>query len=245
MDDSSRRFTDREVAVILRKAVDIDERRGREAGQALSREDLREIAQEVGVSVDAVDEAIRDLGRRTRSSGLLGAPLSQRAVHDVPGVLDRGELARLLRIVDEHADGTGNVTEALGAVRWTSEDRFSTLQVSLTPDEDRTRIQVVEKARPRFRRIVHLVPAAWGAMLAGSAVGWLEPATGGVIGLAMLGVVAGTAAGRAAWVLLSARSRDRVSALAQAMAREASSSPEAYPPVWDSATSPPDPTALP
>ena len=229
MDDASRRFTDREVAAVLRKAVEIDERRGRDAGHALSREDLREIAREVGISADAVDEAVRSLSRRGRSPGLLAAPLTQRAVHDVPGELGRAELARLLRVVDERADGAGNATEALGAVRWTSEDTFSTLQISLTPGKGQTRIQVVEKTRPRLRRIVHLVPAAWGAMLAGSAVSWLEPATGGVVALAALGVAGGLAAGRGAWTFLSARSRRKVSALARAVVQEAEVTAQAAP----------------
>jgi hypothetical protein len=221
MDDASRRFTDREVAAVLRKAVEIDERRGREAGHALSREDLREIAREVGISPDAVDEAVRSLAKRGPSPGLLAAPLTQRAVHDVPGELDRAELARLLRVVDERADGAGNATEALGAVRWTSEDTLSSLQISLTPEAGRTRIQVVEKTRPRLRRIMHLVPAAWGAMLAGAAVSALQPGTGGVVAMAALGVAGGLAAGRAAWTFVSARSRRKVAALARAVVQEA------------------------
>ncbi len=221
MDDTSRRFTDREVAAVLRKAVEIDERRGREAGQALSLEDLREIAREVGISPGAMDEAVRALGRRARGPDLLAAPLTQRSVHDVDGELDRDGLARLLRVVDDRADGAGNVTEALGAVRWTSEDRFSTMQISLTPEAGRTRIQVVEKTRPRLRRIMHLLPAAWGAMLTGVVAGALELNGGGVAALAAGGVVSGLAAGRAAWTFVASRSRSRVAALARAMAREA------------------------
>ena len=221
MNDTSRRFTDREVATVLRKAVEIDERRGREAGQALSLEDLREIAREVGISPGAMDEAVRALGRHATGPDLLAAPLTQRAVHDVPGELDPGGLARLLRVVDDRADGAGNVTEALGAVRWTSEDRFSTLQISLAPEAGRTRIQVVEKTRPRLRRIMHLLPAAWGAMLAGPVVSWLQPGTVGVMALAATGVLGGLAAGRAAWTFLASRSRNRVSTMARAMAREA------------------------
>jgi hypothetical protein len=221
MKDASRRFTDREVTAVLRKAVEIDERRGREAREALSLEDLREIAKEVGISPGAMDEAVHALGRRAQGPDLLAAPLTHRAVHDVRGELDRGGLAQLLRVVDDRADGAGNVTEALGAVRWTSEDRFSTMQISLTPEAGRTRIQVVEKTRPRLRRIMHLLPAAWGAMLAGPVVGWLQPSTLGVVGLAVAGAMGGLAAGRAAWTFLASRSRNRVSTLARAMAKEA------------------------
>src|SRR5690606_27722163 len=57
--DESRRFTDREVALILRRAAEIDEREGHDASGSLSWGDLRGIAAEVGISPDAVDRAVR------------------------------------------------------------------------------------------------------------------------------------------------------------------------------------------
>jgi len=89
MADSSRRFTDREVALILRRASEIDEREGRYGEGALSQADLREIAAEVGISPNAVDRAVAAMSDRRAPSTLLGAPLVRRTVHDVPEELDR------------------------------------------------------------------------------------------------------------------------------------------------------------
>lgn len=221
MSQLSRRFTDQEVASILRRASEIEEREGRDASGALSERDLREIAREVGISPGAIDRALKEPAPRSGRSVLAGAPLVRRAVHEVPMELQRPAIARLVRLIEEQADEAGNVTEALGVVRWTAEDRFFSKQVAIAPENGRTRVQVVEKARPRIRRVVHLLPAAWGAMLAGPATAALD-ATGGLLALILtLGIVGGAAAGRVAWTWLSARSQSRVRDLAEALAHEA------------------------
>lgn len=218
MIDESRRFTDREVALILRRAAEIDEREGHDASGSLSWGDLRGIAAEVGISPDAVDRAVRSLADRRSLHGLLGAPLVRRAVREMPVHLDEAGLRRLLARVEERTEGAGHVTEALGTVRWTSEDRFASMQVSLAPGEETTTIQVVEKIRPRLRRIFHLMPAAWGAMIAGTAASWAESTTGAAAGLAALGIAGGLALGRLGWTALSARSAARVARLARELA---------------------------
>jgi hypothetical protein len=219
----SRRFTDREVALVLRAAAEIDEAEDAGAGGGLSLEDLRGIAHEVGISPEAVTRAVARLDRRrSPASWLGGAPLVRRAVHAVPGELDRSVLGRLVRLVDERSAGTGAVTEALGSVRWTSSDRLHSTQVSLTPAHGETTLQVVEKARPRVRRLFHLLPMAWGAMIAGPLAASIGPAGGlAVVGALVLGVTGGGALGRLAWHALSRASARRVERLAAELAREA------------------------
>jgi hypothetical protein len=218
----SRRFTDREVALVLRRASEIDQAEGPTAGGGLSLEDLQEIGREVGISPEAIARAVSTLGRGSSAiEGLAGAPLVHKSIHTVPGELNGAGLSELVHLVDERADGTGNVSEALGSLRWTSADRFRSLQVSLTPGAGETRIQVVEKAKPRFRGVVQLLPAAWGAMLAMPIVG-----AGTVGGIAIAGVLAGGALvggaiGRGVWSFLSARSHARVNALAEALSTHA------------------------
>jgi len=48
--DGSRRFTDREVATLLRKASEIEESEGSPGSGGLSMDDLQEIAREVGIA---------------------------------------------------------------------------------------------------------------------------------------------------------------------------------------------------
>jgi hypothetical protein len=109
-------------------------------------------------------------------------------------------------------------------VRWTGSGRFRSTQISLTPEAGETVIQVVEKAAPHLRPLVHLIPAAWGAMLALGALaplalpaaGAAATAVGGLVVLA--GAVAGTAAGRLAWSWMSWSSGRRVEHLAADLA---------------------------
>ena len=77
--DGSRRFTDREVAMVLRKASEIEEREGSAGSGGLSLEDLQEIAREVGIAPEAIAKAVDGLDTgRVRTHLLAGAP----AAHD-------------------------------------------------------------------------------------------------------------------------------------------------------------------
>jgi hypothetical protein len=221
-EDRTRRFTDREVALVLRRAAEIEEKAGAGPGGGLSLEDLQEIAREVGISPAAVREAAEGLERRPGPGRWLGgAPMVRRAVHAVGGELDEQAIARLVQLIDEKADSAGAVSEALGSVRWTGADRFHSTQVTITPARGETTIQVVEKASPRMRRILHLLPAAWGSILAGATVGTLEPGAAVGAGLLGLGLGVGALVGRAAFAYASLRSGGRVERLAADLSREA------------------------
>ena len=225
MTGDSRRFTDREVALVLRRATELDEASGPTAGAAggLSLDDLKQIAGEVGISTAAIERAVRTLDRPAAlGTRLVGAPAVRKAVHVVPGSLDRDGMAALVTTVDDHAEGTGSVTEALGSIRWTARDRLKSTRVSITPNGDATAIEVVEKAEPRLRRIFHLLPAAWGVMLAGAVVA-AAPGAGpiGAAAIATGAALMGAGAGRAVWAVLSAASGRRVHRLARIVADEA------------------------
>lgn len=219
MSERSRRFTDREVALVLRKASEIDEAETDAPSAGLSLDDLTEIAAEVGISKKAIERAVASLDRgRATGPGLLGAPTVRKAASAVPRSLDEAAIASLVRLVDERTDSAGSVSEALGSVRWTSSDRFRSTRVSITPTGDETSIEVVEKTVPRLRIIFHALPAAWMAMLAGplvAAAQWTGP---GVLGAAVGSVLAGAALGRAAWNVMSVRSGHRVRRLAEGLA---------------------------
>jgi len=227
--ESTRRFTDREVALVLRAATEIDETEGSgTGGGGLSIDDLREIGREVGISATAIERAVARLDRGARpGAAWAGAPLVRKAVRAVPGELGENALAHLVRLVDETTDATGAISEALGSVRWTSSDRFRSTLVSFTPERGETTVRVVEKSVPRLRRIFHLLPAAWGVMLASATFASLGLGPGGSVALAAGGLIAGGAAGRFAWGRLSGASARRVERLADKLtdaARDAGAS---------------------
>lgn len=221
-EEGSRRFTDREVALILKRATDLEETELSPVGGGLSLEDLRSIAREVGISPRAIDRAVASL---TRGGGMsrswAGAPRVRKAVRAVPAELTGEDTAHLMSVVDDRVDSTGAITEALGSVRWTGRDRFKSTRVSITPKEGETTIEVVEKAEPKMRRIFHLLPAAWAVMLAGPLVGALQPTTPGLIAILVLSVAVGLGVGRGAWSLMSAASDRRVQRLAEELASAA------------------------
>jgi len=222
VDNGSRRYTDREVAVVLRRASEIDEAAGPGAGGGLSRADLEEIAREVGISREAITRALDDLSRRREHGSLLfGEPRVRRAVHAVRGELNEEAMARLIRLVDERAEGAGVISGALGSVRWTSSDRFQSTQVSITPTSGETTIQVVEKSKARLKAVLHGVPAGWGFIAAAGVAGSAGlPAALAAVSF-VVGAGLGAGAGRLAWNWISGRSASRVERLAEELAREA------------------------
>ena len=208
--------------MVLRAASEIDESVGSDGSGGLSEEDLQEIAREVGISPEAISQAVDRLDRdRVRTPLLGGAPTAHKAVHAVRGELNEEALGRLIRLIDSSTDSTGAISEALGSVRWTTGDRFRSMQVSLTPENDETVIQVVEKVQPRLRRVIQLMPAAWGAMIAGAMSAAADPTAMGAVAALAGGAMAGGAIGRAMWNRFSAKSGERVERLAAELSREA------------------------
>lgn len=223
MSDGHRRFTDREVALVLQRATELDDGdsatpAGATSSRGLSLGDLTEIAREVGISPKAIERAVATLDGRGRvGPSLVGAPLARKAVRAVPAELDRDAIARVMAVVDDRTDSTGAITEALGSVRWTGRDRFKSTRVSVTPKDGETVIEVVEKAEPKMRRVIHLLPPAWALMIAGpfAAAYASMPMT---IILAVLSVAVGLGIGRGVWSLVSAASERRVQRLAEELA---------------------------
>lgn len=220
--DHSKRFTDREVALILKNAADLDEVRGSGPAKGLSRADLEEIAAEVGISLDSIGQAIDMVGAEAPPTQRLAfAPRIHSEVHGVEGELDEAELSRLMHVIDERAPMPGSVSEALGSVRWTGADRFRSMQVAITPRNGETSIQVTEKAAGRLARVIHLMPGAFGLMFAssfGASAGLSSTLT---VGLTVACLLGGLTVGRAVWNRVSRKSQERVRNLAAALTQEA------------------------
>lgn len=210
---------------MLQRATEIEERRpGPGSGRGLSLGELHEIAKEVGLSPEVINEAVMAVqsGRRSRSDAMLGAPLTTKLVRAIPRALDNAAMQQVIRVIDERVDTAGTVTEALGTVRWTSADRGRGMerntQVSLTVRGHETQMQVVERHPARLRTILHLVPASWGVMVAGGIAA--STATGPVsgIGLALGGAAVGLGLGRTVWQALARRRARDTQELAEVIA---------------------------
>jgi hypothetical protein len=226
-----RRYDDRDVARILRRAGEIGDReRAEVTARGLTLRELEDIAEEVGLDVGRIRRAALELeeGRRVRPGPSLGTSPSQSAVRAVDGLLPDTSIRELIRFVDEHVDTPGIVTEALGGVRWTARDRWLSTQVAVGPSTDGTMIKVHERIDSRVPVLLHFVPTGWGAIL-----GVAVAASAGVAALPAAAIVAGcglvgTAAGRGVWEILADRSRRRVDALVATLAEESGRLPRQH-----------------
>ena len=220
-----RRYTDREVALVLKRAAELEERRAQDGGggAGLTLSQLEEIAQDVGLDPELVAEAALELESRRGLTevSLLGPPATRKAVRAVSGSLDEEGLRSLVHVVDDAASSDGIVTEALGTVRWTATDRFQSTQVTVAPAGDETRIQVTQRYNGRVRPVLHLVPAAWGAIGGGAVAAGLGILGAPVTGFVAAGALLGGGIGRLVWHALSARSDRTVRRLSDTLARDA------------------------
>jgi len=226
--EPARRFTDQEVALVLQRAAEIEERRATTApARGLTVGELRDIARDVGLSPDVIDEAIRTMqvGGRAPTRSLLGAPLSHKLVRGVPGVLGEESMQSLIRLLEEQVEVTGTVTQALGTVRWTSVGRGHkfdrTTQVSFSANAAETQIQVVQRYPSSIRAILHLVPGLWGGAIGGAVVASANVGGLAALGVAVVSVAGGAAIGRAIWALLSRRNAAQVQRIAHDLAEAA------------------------
>lgn len=221
---TERHFADRDVAVILQRAAELDSRstEGREV-RGLSTSDLEGIAREVGIDPAMITRAIREMDshRGHSGGGLLGPPPVNREIRVVPSELDQDTVRRIMRLVDERVPAQGTIGEALGAVRWSATDRFLSRQVSIEPSEHETLIRVEERYTDRFRGALHAIPTVYG-LFAGMVVG-IEVLGGAGLGVLLAGAAGGSAwaLARGAWTTICRRSAKRVRALSDVLQGEA------------------------
>ena len=231
--ESNRRYTDQEVALVLKRAAELEEsgRNGPAGGRGLTLSELRDVAREVGFSPDIVNQAVAELQTtgQFREWSPLGRPATNKLVRAVPRRLTEQELPRLIQIIEERVAIPGNVTEALGTVRWTTVasghkiDRMT--QVTITPADDETQIQVTQRYPPAIRLVLQGIPGVWGAVLGAAgaaALGLVGIPGAGLVGAATL---AGAAVGRGIWHLMSRGSERRVHELASQLVEEANRTP--------------------
>lgn len=222
------RFTDKEVALILRRASELEERttaRALSHGRGLTLSDLREIAAEAGIDPGLVSRAAAEMestrGLRT-GSVLAGPGTVRRDVRAIPTELPREQLAELVRVIDEEVVDQGTLQEALGQIRWTSQGRILSTQVSVEPGRGETLIRVEERYSDAVRGILHGLPASYGLIfgLAGALEG-LDLALLPGISLAVASAAAGWGLGGAIWRWVSSGSRARVRRLGERLGQRA------------------------
>jgi len=219
----NQRFSEKEVALVIRRAADIDAR-GAGSGGGMSVEEIESVALEAGIGIEAVRTALAEIGGEgDQREGLLHAPVSRRATTRIKRQLTRDQLQALVQAIEEESGRPGTVSEALGTVRWTAADGRGavTTQVSLSTGPEETRIAVHERVSDAVSRVAHVLPTAWGAVLGMGLTASISanPLTT-VIGVAAA-ASAGLLVGRGVLTWRSRRSRIRVERLAARLSETA------------------------
>jgi DNA-binding transcriptional regulator YhcF (GntR family) len=200
---SERRYSDRDVAFILKRAVALDDEKApAETRHGVTLPDLREIAGEVGIDPAMVDQAAEELNRQgSRTARAVATETAVvKEIRSVACGLDDTNIRNVLWTIDRATSHTGSVSEEAGEIRWASTGPFRSMRVSIKPLQDETILSVVESLRDTKEPLLAL-PAIFGGLL-----GLFIGADGGGVGTAlmvgMLMAIAGFFVGGGLWQLV-------------------------------------------
>lgn len=228
--DPSRRFTDEEFAVVLRKAVELRDAGEHDPGspEGLTLDEMKAIAREVGIEPRAVEAAVRMMERPPESPvhALLGGPTRYRLEASVSGWLPEERLPHVLDAIRRAADHHGEADSELGSLAWKTVGEVSQLHVVVRPEGDRASVQLSADRSGAF--ILTWFLSVAGGMVGAGIIGAItEPTTllGGVSLFAGM-TAAGLGTARTLWARGTRRFRTRFSGLFHAVRQAVESSTE-------------------
>ena len=138
-DPSSPRFSEQEMALILKRAAELQEGAdGR--GVQRSLDEINEIAVEVGIDREFVAEAVAELQRPRPRTGWLGAPTRFREEQSVARRLTPDEISELLDQARAELGLHGEVKQVFDGVEWRARSALGASILTMGPRGDGTRI---------------------------------------------------------------------------------------------------------
>lgn len=153
VDPSEPRFDDAALAVILRRAAQLQAEAEASVGtgvlarhEGFSASELRQIAAEAGIEPRFVDAAMARGGAEpvvVASGALLGGPTRYRLEATIPGDLDPEQTAVKIAAIRRAAEHQGEVRETSLGVEWHSHGEPTQIAVNLTRRAGATAVEVV------------------------------------------------------------------------------------------------------
>lgn len=214
-----RTYTDQEVALILRRAMERQED-GAKRRDGLALRDLREIAREIGVDPELVSEVASQLPIAGSGSEKrwLGEPLHYelRLAHDTASTPE--QLQDLMTQVRSIMQQQGRLQEVLGALEWKAGADLDQVAVTARVRGDRTTVQIVAD-RSGAAAVSSLGFTALGLFSAAITGPIVEPGVLGGVALMTGGAAVGALLGWATWRRGSRLFREKLARLAEGIRR--------------------------
>jgi len=199
-------YSEQEVAAILKRAVEITEEGGPGYQPGVTRDELLKIAQEVGVPLAALEQALSEAGAKRDVKG----PLQLTSEHErvVEGEIDPNQydliIDGLKPLQRRHSQAITQVGRKLTMQTWNGVGQST---IDITSREGRTRIHVRSSAI--FQGLMTLYPAFIGSMVAMGSLG-----ERGMIGLGAAIAAGLTAIGATMFGILTRKGHEKSRELA-------------------------------
>lgn len=145
MADDERKYTDEQMALILRRAGDLQAQR--EDGRHTLAE-IQEIARQVGLDPALVAHAAAGLPRKAAVLPAASSSLVQTMETVIPQRVTTEQMGRLVDAVRRASGAQGTSRQVFDSVewRWGSENELVDLRVTITPNAERTNVRVQHDA---------------------------------------------------------------------------------------------------
>ena len=114
---------DRDLALVLRKATEIQELEGDSTPpEGFTLADVQHMAAEVGLDPGLIRQVAEELPRPLPPPGskLLGAPPRAVFENEIPGILTEEEMGELMALARREMKEFGEVVTGIGGVTWTA-----------------------------------------------------------------------------------------------------------------------------
>lgn len=204
------RFDDREFALILKKAAELQ---ARDAGGAPraghTRLEIEEIAAEAGIDERYVRQAFALVTHAApdRWRALLGPPAHAQAVRVLPGSLSPEGVNAVLDALQAEMGQPGSAREVLGGVEWTAKDSFGPVHAVVRPGDGGTQLRLGTDRR-ETAAVLHILLPIGGLIVGAVLDGTVSPLPGAATVALTTG--GGLVAARLIWGRVMERWRGRV-----------------------------------
>jgi hypothetical protein len=182
---SSRRFSEKEVAHIIKRASELQQDEApAESTSGMSLAELEQVAREAGLDPALVRRAATDLDTRVtdqKPSRFIGAPTTLRLERTIEGEVPIDEYEPMVLEIQRELGGVGSGSTLGRSLQWTMQgpDRrragMRTVQVTVTPRNGHTTIRIEEP-------LGQLAGGLFGGLMGGLGGGMTGPAVGVGIG---------------------------------------------------------------